>query len=227
MRHRKIVCEKTKVGSLVHGDYYRYTAGDGAVPLIIYIGGATSAAEYLARLNTEPAAILDEFGNSWEAAGSPAADLLILPCPPVEEGGEPTFRQDFFATLLFNILPATDNPRPPSLGVVGYSLGASLGTFVTLGLAGAKRLATLGGYAMAEAGRESPCVGGADSRSYKSICGFDDRAYMENLSFAMFLKSHDIDLKIEMRPGGHEFADYAANGAVKDAFRFLFNGILG
>lgn len=120
--YRKIICHDTKAGPIVHGDYYRFYEGTDPVPLIVYLGGATSADEYLLRQHSEPVSICEQFSQAWANCGQPSVDLLILPFPPIEIGCESTFREDFFSTLFFDILLATDNARPPYIGLVGYNV---------------------------------------------------------------------------------------------------------
>lgn len=220
--HLKLVARDTEIGPIIFADYYRLGDREHDVPLVIYVGGATSTEEYLSRFHTEPLPILSECAVAVDRTGIPGVDLLVLPFPSEPDG---RLHQQLFSILLFELLRQTNNPRPERIGCVGFSLGASFASYLTFSLKQVKVLATLGGYGMVEGANESRMVGEVSGRSYRCWWNADSTGYMENLFFLQFLTRHDAAMDIVTGTGGHGFAEYAANGAVKDAFEFVLRGV--
>ena len=202
----------------IFADYYRFGRPDHEVPLVVYVGGATSRDEYKKRLQTEPLPIVSEFAQAFEVSGLPCADLLVLPFPPEPDGNT---HQQLFSALIIDLLRQTGNPRPERIGCVGFSLGASFASYLTFSLVQVKALATLGGYGMIEGANESNMVGDVTSRMYRCWWNADSPGYMENLFFFQFLTNRDVEMEIETASGGHDFTDYAKNGSVTAAFKFV------
>lgn len=220
--HRKLIALDTEIGSVVFADYYRFGASSTKTPLIIYVGGAINQDEYLKRLESEPLPILTEFKKSFEDSGFDGADLLVIPFPPEPDG---RIHQQLFSILLFDLLTQTDNPRPPNIACVGFSLGAAFASYLTFSLKQVKALATLGGYGMVEAANESRMVGDVCDRYCQSWWNEDSTGYMENLFFLQFLTRHDATMDIITGSGGHAFSDYALNGSIRDAFGFVLKSL--
>jgi len=218
--HRKIIIDDSVLGDVAFGDWYRF--GDPACrprPLIHYIGGSITRAVYLSRLKGEPTPVVDEFHSAWERAGQPAVDLLVSSAPPCGESRQNGILQDFFSHLLFELLPDTDNPRPPALAFVGNSFGAHLASYLAFSLAGARALATIAGCGMTDAAQQTPLQHLEDKR-FMLFSNLDDGTEYEDGEFSRFLGAWEHTLTIERRPGGHAFDDYRSNGALRDALGF-------
>lgn len=216
--HRKIIIDDSVLGDVAFGDWYRF--GDpekGPRSLIHYIGGSITRAVYLSRLKGEPTPVVDEFQSAWERSGMPAVDLLVSSSPPCGESRQNGILQDFFSHLLFEILPRTDNPRPPAMAFVGNSFGAHLASYLAFSLAGARVLATIAGCGMTDAALQTP-LQHLESKLFMVFSNLDDGTEYEDEEFRRFLEARDIALTIERRPGGHDFDDYRTNGSLKDAF---------
>jgi hypothetical protein len=101
---------------------------------------------------------------------------------------------------------------------VGYSLGAYLGAYLLFNIASVKSLATIGGCGMAMALIETknPQL---ENKRIISFSNKSDGAEDEDRDFTQMLAEHGREYDIVKRPGFHQFADYAANGSVQDAFR--------
>ena len=223
--HRKIIIDDSVLGDVAFGNWYRFgDQTEGPRPLIHYIGGSITRDVYLSRLHGEPTPVVDEFRLAWEASGKPAVELLVSSSPPSGESRQNGILQDFFSHLLFEILPRTDNPRPPALAFVGNSFGAHLASYLTFSLAGSKALATIAGCGMADAARETPLLN-LESKRFMVFSNRDDGTEYEDEQFRLFLESRDILLAVERRPGGHYFDDYRANGALRDAFGFCLRSL--
>jgi hypothetical protein len=80
-------------------------------------------------------------------------------------------------------------------------------------------------YGMSEGANESTIVGEIKERKYQAWWNADSTGYMENLFFLHLLTKHDATMDIITGSGGHEFTDYAVNGAVRSAFEFVLNAI--
>jgi hypothetical protein len=218
-QHLKLISHDTSFGHAVFSDWYRF--GDSQteeVPLIIYVGGAISLEEYRKRETTEPLQVVQEFSKAVGNSELSCIDLLVLPFPPEPDAG---VHQQLFSVLILDLLRQTPNPRPSLIGCVGNSIGASFASYLTFSLKQVKALATLGGYGMVEGANDSNMVGEVAERAYRCWWNADSPGYMENLFFLQLLIRYDVDMEIVTGSGGHDFADYAANGAVQEAFKFV------
>jgi len=220
--HQKLIARDTSLGPVIFADYYHFGSDSGDCPLIIYTGGAISSELYQQRLATKPLAVVQEFSSALKSTGHTTADLLVLPFPSEPDG---TVHQQLFSILLMDLLRQTPNPRPSRIGCVGFSLGASFASYLTFSLKQVKTLATVGGYGMSEGANESTIVGEIKERKYQAWWNADSTGYMENLFFLHLLTKHDATMDIITGSGGHEFTDYAVNGAVRSAFEFVLNAI--
>lgn len=208
------------LGDVAFADWYRFGGQvDGPRPLIHYVGGSITRDVYLSRLHGEPTPVVDEFQMAWESAGKPSVDLQVSSSPPCGESRQNGILQDFFSHVLFELLPRTDNPRPPALAFVGNSFGAHLASYLTFSLAGAKALATIAGCGMADAAQQTS-LNNLKSKRFMVFSNLDDGTEYEDEEFRRFLEAREILLVVERRPGGHDFDDYQANGALRDAFEF-------
>jgi hypothetical protein len=75
--HRKIVVERSALGTRLFADWYRFGARGEAAPLVYYIGGAITDAEYEGRMAAEPTPILIQFRRALAGASIGRVDLLI------------------------------------------------------------------------------------------------------------------------------------------------------
>jgi len=222
IEHTKVIAENTDLGPVIFADYYRFGAATTACPLVVYVGGAITENEYRQRIGTEPLPVIHEFTKAFEESGFPGVDLLVLPFPPEPDG---TLHEKLFSILLFELLRQTPNPRPEVISCVGYSLGASFASYLTFSLVQVRGLAVIGGYGMAEAARQSRMLGEVADRCYQAYWNADSRGYMENLQFLHFLTKYDASMEVVTAEGDHDYADYAANGSVRDAFGFVLKGM--
>lgn len=217
--HKKIIVEDSSLGDVAYCDWYRYGEAEGSVPMVVYIGGAINRDQYLGRMQSEPIPVIEEFTNALSNLGIKGAiDLLVCSYRPLTMSQETSAPRAFFNLLLYDFLPRTSNPRPTSLSLVGYSLGAYLAAYLLFNLASAKSLATLGGCGMAMALTET----GNPQLENKHIVSFSnkgDGAEDEDRDFTNILAEYGIEYGIIKRSGHHFFADYSANGSVEDAFR--------
>lgn len=221
-KHMKISYLDTVSGNIIFADYYHFGAQIDNCPMVIYLGGAISKEEYKSRANTEPLPILHEFETAFQQSGLTSADILILPFPPEPDE---TVHESLFSTLFFELLRQIPNPRPTRIACVGYSIGASFASYLTFSLIQVKALAVIGGYGMSEAINQSRMVGDASSRKYQAYWNSDSSGYMENLFLLHLLTKHEATMEIVTASGGHDFSDYASNGSVQDAFKFVLSGI--
>jgi hypothetical protein len=217
VEHIKLIARDTSLGPFIFGDFYRSGIRGEESPLIIYVGGAISKDEYQLRISSEPTPVVNEFFAAVRS-GSSCIDLLVLPFPPEPDG---TVHQELFSILLFDLLRQTPNPRPSRIACLGYSIGASFATYLTFSLPQVRALSVIGGYGMSEGANESRMVGNVKSRKYRAFWNADSSGYMENLFFLHLLTKYDAEMEIVTASGGHDFADYATNGSVRDAFEFV------
>lgn len=208
---------------IAFADWYRFgKLAVGPRPMVHYIGGSVSRGVYLSRLKGEPSPVVDEFQLAWEAAGQPSIDLMVSSSPPSSELRHNSILQDFFSHLLFELLPQTDNPRPPALAFVGNSFGAHLASYLAFSLAGTRALATIAGCGMADAAKQTSLLN-LEHKNFIVFSNLDDGTEYEDEEFSQFMGSRGIYLTIERRPGGHAFENYQVNGALRDAFGFCIS----
>jgi len=220
--HLKLRSLENPFNHCIFADWYRFgESQEEEVPLIIYVGGAISLEEYRKRETTEPLQVVQEFSKAVGNSELSCIDLLVLPFPPESDGG---VYQQLFSVLILELPLTTPNPRPSQIGCIGNSIGASFASYLTFSLKQVKALATLGGYGMVEGANDSNMVGEVADRVYRCWWNADSPGYMENLFFLQLLTRYDADMEIVTGSGGHDFADYAANGSVRDAFAFILKG---
>ncbi|MFO8057492.1 MAG: hypothetical protein R6V10_09365 [bacterium] len=219
--HQKLMTTESRFNKPVFADHYHYGETKGEeIPFIIYVGGALTEEEYIARQDTTPDAIVYEFDKAVAEQKMSSADLLIIPPPVSESQASGKLRKEFLHFVVFDLLPLTSNPRPQNTGFVGFSFGAFLAACLTFDLPRSRALATLGGTGMAEAAWDSPAHAFADKK-FKAFATADDPMAMENYKFLHALVANDIDMDPELGEGGHSFDDYVNTGFVVQAFSFV------
>ncbi len=217
--HEKIIISESRFGFPAYADYYHYGPASGkSVPFMLYIGGYVEPLTYRQRMQTVPDVIARTFEEVLETRAE-SADLLVIPNPMGDDADLLWFREQFRLHLVFDLLPQTGNPRPTTMGVVGYSLGAYLAAALALDQPQVGAAALIGGTEMSLAVEEiDPEAAG--SKKFMAYGNGDDPFAMENYHFMQLLvhTAHSVD--VELGDGGHDFDDYVKNGFVAQAFAF-------
>jgi len=243
--HRKVLIRESLMGGPVFADCFRFgPPAAQSAPLVIYVGGSIGEGKYRTRMRTVPEPILREYQKALLPRTRPRPDLLVLPFPPPSMtpllGGEsedpwnpsdevPLLRDDdwrtvlrrrYLSCLVTEILREGEEPLPGRTAFVGFSSGAYLAVSWALDLPSAAGAAALGGTGMAEAVRQSSpeCLEG---KRFKAFANEDDSLLPASRLFRGFLRHRGSTVELVTRPGGHSFADYAANGFVSQAFEFV------
>jgi hypothetical protein len=217
-RAEKLLFPRTPGRMQPVADLYRFAGAGPGAPLVLYVGGAIGRQEYDARRTTAPDVVAHELARALEHLPAAPVSLLVCPCP-IDIGGE----DGFLAHYDDELLPAIGG-EPSALGCVGYSAGCMFASYVSvLSRAGAAALVAAAGM-----------VRGADT-----LRPFVEAAVREKAplpAVALYRNAHDpVDAPLEVRrrlagldvtvtgagPGGHPFSDYAANGTIAAAFRFV------
>src|SRR4051812_16394783 len=153
---RKIVVERSALGTRLFADWYRFGARGEAAPLVYYVGGAITDAEYERRMALQPEPILIEFRKALAGTSIGRVDLVVSSSPPEEPQRHAHAGQDFLAHLQHDLLPRTSHEPRGALAFVGYSYGAYLATYLALASAATRGLAVLGsGIAIADAAEKA------------------------------------------------------------------------
>jgi len=194
---------------------YHVGSPDEPGPLLFYVGGAINERQHAERYLTEPTPIVEQFEAAFSPEPLPRLDLLIAPSPVgrTDPAAILDVYEDFF---LDELLPAIGSPAHTAMAFIGYSFGAHLMTNLALGEERALALVTLGGAGIAEAARAA----GRTVATRLSVVMFHNDGD-ELPPPAAALGAFDPRLKprvMPMRPGGHGFQSYAANGSVAEAF---------
>ena len=134
-------------------------------------------------------------------------------------------RRRGLSCLVTQILRYGEMPLPGELAFVGYSAGAYLAMGWCLDISNAVACATMGGAGMAEAARQAP-TDRITRRGYLCLANSDDPLKGNANLFQNYARTLGAIARHEERPGGHPFADYRANGFVKDAFAFCLGHLL-
>jgi hypothetical protein len=215
---QKLLFHRTHGRAQPFADLYRFgDAGPGA-PLILYVGGAIGRQEYAVRRTTAPDVVAHELARALERVPVAPVALLVCPCP-IDIGGP----DGFLAHYDDELLPAIGG-EPAALGCVGYSVGTLFASYVAV-LSGARAAALVAAAGM---------VQGAET-----LRPFVEAAAREKAplpAIALYRNAGDrVDDPLEVRrrlrgldvtvggdaPGAHPFSDYAANGTMATAFRFV------
>lgn len=215
--HEKWIVERSAMGLRDFADRYRFGA-PGPAPLVHYTGGSISPEVHRERFATEPTAIVNEFRAAWEQSGRPAVELIVSSAPPPGEEPRPDPLEAFLEYVMDQLVVRLPAP-PPAFGFVGYSLGGSYAVGLAAVTEAASGLAIFGGAGHVESARE---VGPVRARELATALFrnqddplHDPRVAAQQLPVAFHARA------MGLRPGGHPFVDYAANGTVRDAFAFV------
>lgn len=229
MRHTKLLFPRDRGRQPVFASHYQL--GDPATPgpALVYIGGAISADTYRERTTEEPVPIRRELERALAEVATPRLDVLVCPCPldtrlPDEDApaGPAWFEHHWDQELA----PALGD-EPTALGLVGVSAGAAFAIHLGVVLE-ARAIALLAAVGVAEAVR-SPALAallaalvdeGWSGLDVAAFTNQDDMAPPPARLAAVAPRALRVRA-MPQRPGGHPFADYAANGSVAAAFRFV------
>jgi len=223
--HNKIIIPNSRFGFTAYADHYHYGEQEGSnVPFIIFVGGATEPSVYLERMETTPDIIVKEFERIMPATLT-SADLMIVPNPMREDSDYSSDRQDFRFHLFFDLMTKTQNARPETIGLVGYSLGAYLVTALAFDQPQVKSVAIIGGTEMTSAVEESESV--PQGKRFMVYGNGDDPLVMEAYVFMKMVIDRGLIADVELGDGGHEFNDYVKNGYVGQAFAFALPTVKG
>jgi dienelactone hydrolase len=223
--HRKIIIPESRFGFTAFADYYHYGPEPGdPVPFIIYIGGLIAPEIYRQRTSTEPSEVRNAFEKALDVRQLPI-DFMVIPNPIHEDSDLAVSAENFRLHLIFDLLPQTQNARPFSMGIVGYSLGAYLATSLGLVQPQVRAVSVVGGTEMATAIEESQTEA-AKGKHFMAFVNGDDPFSMESYGFMRMLINDALSVDVELGEGGHEFNDYIANGFAAQAFTFVLNGAL-
>lgn len=201
-----------------YADYYRF--GSSPAVLIHYTGGTISREQHAERSHSEPTPIVDELRRVLKPTEE--VHLLVSPAPPA--GDEPRDEPlEAYLEYVIDVLLPEAGLAPEAIGFAGYSFGGHLATYLAATEERARGLAVFGGVGVLEAAREA---GGVVSEALKSrfYRNADDPVpdpglYVGRLPAAMHARA-----AAPLR-GGHPFVDYAANGTVREVFRFLLDAL--
>jgi|CXWL01.1.fsa_nt_gi hypothetical protein len=222
--HKKIIVPDAAVGHEVFADWYRFGADlGGAMPLVVYFGGAISTATYEARRDTEPSPIRELFEFAIAETGLESVDLLVIPCPLIGRS-EVDFRARIFSFVLDELLPRTPNPEPARVAFFGNSAGAHLAAMLAFESETVRVLATTAGVGMADAAMESERRLFAGKR-YLCFANDDDPCTPYTHAFWEEMLSHGVAVDVIERAGGHAFDDYVANGSARECFVFAIEAL--
>jgi hypothetical protein len=203
-----------------YANLYRFGKTAGPAPLLVYIGGATNRQNYLMQYETEPTPIVSELARALELQPLPTLDALICPCP-LDSGGE---GHEYFVDHFDSELCPELGAPPAALVCVGYSAGAGYATHLAI-VAEARALAVFGSAGVHQAAADNRTLleqsKGEGTRPFEI-------AIFRNDSDSVVAPPQTVAAQLRplhahamaMRSGQHKFADYAANGTVRDAFRF-------
>ncbi len=215
----KIQLPDSILGPTTFADFEAAFGSSGA-DLLVYVGGAVSPSEYLARRESSPSALLSLLRPD-EAHHS----ALALPYSPTIPGRPEDAWKAFLDHVLYEVLPALPI-RPDRLAVIGFSLGAALA--VLLARANVRRvvrLATVGAVGAAEALSLESAPLGPLSCPVRVAWGTEDPCLPHSLRFVEALEVAGLRYDADTSPGGHAFPDYVANGLLPAAVAFAAQGL--
>ena len=194
-------------------------------PLVVWVGGAISPEEYEKRRLGEPRELLAELERARERLGGISFDALMLSAPPALLTPD-SRAENFYRFLAFEIFPLLPPPRPTALGLVGNSFGAHLLASFAAHRPDVRALATIAGVflwnAFAAAESDLP-----PDLKLKCFANDEDPASEFADELRQELAARGRELTVVSGPGGHPFADYAANGFVTAAFEFALGSCAG
>jgi hypothetical protein len=223
IEHVRLEIADSALASHLFADFFRIGHATVPPPVVCAWTGALSPDEYEARRERDLGAVtatLDRMLGAW----THPADVLIISSPNPTTRSRVQLRADLMAFTV-QLLAASPNPHPPALGYLGHSVGAWIAVGLALDLPFSRAVATLGGAEMADA------LVGARPDVLRRICfaGFvnhDDPLAGETYTFRNALAAHGLSLPLHCGPGGHEWADYLANGLTKQAFCYVLQQLI-
>lgn len=216
-RHQKWIVEASAMGLRDFADRYRFGA-DGPAPVIHYTGGSISFQAHQERFHSEPTPIVAEFTRAWERQGQPVVDLIVSSAPPPGEAPRPEPLESYLEYVTDQLLPRLEQP-PTAIGFLGYSLGGSFATYLAASTEQARALAVFGGAGFVEAARQAGPVIATELAS--ALFRNQDDPLHDPFVAAQQLPRAFGARAMGLRPGGHPYVDYVANGTVPDAFAFV------
>jgi hypothetical protein len=221
-RHSRIVVGASSLSPSLFADFYRAGPEVRARPLVCCWGGAITTDDYEHRRAVPPSPIAEELDAVIESDQS--VDLLVLPLPQVEPWDDQELRARILRTFSEELLPLTPNPSPAATAFVGHSAGAYVATVLALGRSDSCALVALGGVGMewAAAHGSRPVA----SLSWASFVNQDDPCADEAFALDGLLAANGVTLERHVREGGHDLADYLANGSIRAALRFVAGKVL-
>jgi hypothetical protein len=212
----------------VYASLYRLGDLAGPRPVLVFIGGAATRANYLARIETEPVPIRMEVEKALGAVAIHTLDVLVCPGPQdtrlpgeTRSAGLSWF-EDHWDSELAPALGAS----PSAVGFVGYSAGAAYVMHMAVVLE-AKAVAVTGGAGTAEAVLMPEVASLLHTLMDEGwscdvgIFGNQGDQAPDPTSVARQLRPPFRPYPMPQQVGGHDFADYAVNGSVESAFRFV------
>ena len=221
--HHKLVAQNSVLWPNAFADFYRLNHTASRAPFVIYFGGAISPETYESRRETQPLAILKEFQSAVAHLNCDAADLLVIPNPPVMRNA-PDHRQRVFKFVLEEMLPLTGAAMPERMGLLGYSYGAYIAAMLSFELTQVSALATIGGVGMSDAADESERKLWT-TKQFLCFANNDDMIGANSRAFSRSMDERGIKVDVTERQGGHRFDDYAENCSVRHAFAFLLESM--
>lgn len=201
-----------------YASLYRFGGAATPRPVIVYVGGAISLADYLARRSTHPEPVAACLRAAVAASRLRALDALICPCPL---GLGPDGPDGFVEHYDRDLVPAL-GAAPSALGCVGYSAGAAIAAHLAI-VAGARAAACYGGVGVTDAVHALTPLTAAATAPELGLFRNRDDLVPDPATVARALGGASALRPVvhAARPGGHPFVDYAANGTVTAAFRFV------
>lgn len=229
VQHQKIELPGRCRGLRVYADHFRY--GDperDRGPALVYIGGAITDGVYEARRTTRPRRIEEELTPAMAAVGVEALDVAVVPLPPWVM--LPDERDEIIAevrrVVLVGILPACGVAASAPVGVVGYSAGGMFAVHLAARSPRVRAVATLAGVGLLHAVMGGPPAA-LSGKPFFAFANDEDLAAGETAELAGFAPELGLSFEMSWREGDHPFDDYAANGAVTDAFRAVLGVLQG
>lgn len=227
--HQKLVFPRDRGRLPVFASHYRLGEPGTPGPALVYVGGAITTDTYRERMTQEPEPIRHELARALTEIPLPRLDVFVCPCPidtrlPGEDTpAGPAWLEHHWDQELAPVLAA----EPTALGLVGVSAGAALAVHLGVVLE-ARAVAILAAVGVAEALRAPAMAAlvtalvddGWDGLDLAAFTNQDDLAPPPARLAAAAPRALRVQA-MPQRPGGHPFADYAANGSVAAAFRFV------
>jgi hypothetical protein len=217
--HLKLVADPSALGVRLFADWYRFGEPRGPVPVVHFIGGAISSAEYQSAAEAEPEAIVAPFRSALPLTSLACVDLVVSFAPPLHPDRAASAATDFADHLWSDLLPRTPNPAPSAVAFVGHAFGAHLATYLALDSAEARALALLGAVRLREATQETTTA--HEHPLLTRIFANHDDPAAKGLVADIEHVAPVLDCVPDRRIGRRDFRDYAENGAVRDAFAFV------